>query len=215
MLRSLLDRMMERRAKQLTAQLREWLPSDGPILDLGSGTGHVAAHLQRELNLEVVTADVCDIHVVGPAPVLITDGALPFEERQFSAALLIFMLAYPNDPASLLSHVARVTRGPVILVQTLHSNRVGYAWFRVREFMWTIVAFHVSKLLGYVAPGARFTMNTRRFYTPQTLERDVHAAGLRIHTQRQRSVLPGSALVVASLRLERARADSSWPRSID
>ena len=153
MLKSMLDAVMERRARQLMEQVGAWLPTEGPVLDLGSGTGHLSARLERELGLEVVTADVSDIHVVGPPPVLIADGVLPFEEGTFSAALLFFMLAYPNDPAGVLAEAARVTRGPIILVQSLHSGRLGYAWLRVREFLWTIVAFHVSKLLGYVPRG--------------------------------------------------------------
>ena len=135
----------------------------------------------------MVTADVSDIHVVGPPPVLIADGVLPFEEETFSAALLLFMLAYPNDPAGVLAEAARVTRGPIIVVQSLHSGRLGYAWLRVREFFWTIVAFHVSKIIGYVARDAKFTMNTRRFYTAEELQRDVSAAGLRIRSRWERA----------------------------
>jgi SAM-dependent methyltransferase len=194
-------------------QVRAWLPTEGPVLDLGSGTGHLSARLERELGLEVVTADVRDIHVVGRPPVLIADGVLPFEEGAYKAALLIFMLAYPNDPASVLAEVARVTRGPIILVQSLHSNRFGYAWLRVREFLWTIVAFHVSKLLGYVPPAAEFTMNTRRFYTAQELQRDVAAAGLRIRSRRERAVLPGRSLFVAAWILEPAFARSAETRA--
>ncbi len=164
-MRSILDAVMERRARRLMEQVGAWLPAQGPVLDLGSGTGHLAARVERDLGLEVVTADVSDIHVVGRPPVLIAGGALPFADDRFSAALLVFMLAYPNDPAALLAEAARVTRGPIILVQSLHSNRLGYAWLRIRELFWTTVAFHVSKLVGYVPPEAEFTMNTRRFYT--------------------------------------------------
>ena len=203
MLRSLLDAVMERRCRQLLEQVSEWLPAEGPVLDLGSGTGHLSALLERERGLEVVTADVSDLHVVGPPPVLIADGVLPFGERTFSAALLFFMLAYPNDPAGVLAEAARVTRGPIILVQSLYSGRLGYAWHRGREFVWTIVAFHVSRLVGYVPPDARFTMRTRRFYTAATLGRDVAAAGLRIQARGERPVLPGRALVVAGWVLER------------
>ena len=99
MLKSLFDAVMERRSRQLIEQVGAWLPTEGPVLDLGSGTGHLSARLERELGLEVVTADVSDMHVVGRPPVLIADGVLPFEEGTFSAALLFFMLAYPNDPA--------------------------------------------------------------------------------------------------------------------
>jgi SAM-dependent methyltransferase len=203
MTRALLDAIMERRARQLMQQVRAWLPDEGPLLDLGSGTGHLSALLERELGLEVVGADVSDMHVVGRPPVLIGDGALPFDAGAFSAALLFFMLAYPNDPAGVLAEAARVSRGPVIVVQTLYSGHVGYAWHRSREFFWTIVAFHVSKLVGYVPPGAKFSMNTRRFFTDEGLRREVAAAGLRIRAREERPVLPGRSLVVAGWMLER------------
>jgi ubiquinone/menaquinone biosynthesis C-methylase UbiE len=203
MLRSLFDAVMERRAGRLIELVGAWLPREGPVLDLGSGTGHLAARLQRERGLEVVTADVSDLHVVGPPPVLVDDGILPFDERAFSAALLLFMLAYPADPAGLLREAARVTRGPIIVVQTLYSDAFGYAWLRVREFVWTIVAFHVSRLIGYVPADAEFTMHTRRFFTAEALEREIADAGLRIRSQRERHVLPSRALLVSALLLER------------
>jgi SAM-dependent methyltransferase len=203
MLKSLLDAVMEHRAHRVLAQLREWLPTEGPVLDLGSGTGHLATRVERELGLEVVTADVSDIHVVGRTPVLVSDGVLPFERGAFSSALLCFILAYPEEPATVLMEAARVTRGPIIVVQSLYSGRFGHAWHRGREFLWTIVAFHVSKLAGYVPPDAGFSMHTRRFYTAQALQRDVAAAGLRITSRRERPVLPGRALVVAGWKLER------------
>ena len=208
MLKSIFDAVMERRAERLMALVGAWLPAGGPVLDLGSGTGHLSARLERELGLDVVPADVSDLHVVGRPPILIADGVLPFEPGTFSAALLFFMLAYPADPAAVLSEAARITHGPVIVVQSLHSGRLGYAWLRVREFLWTIVAFHVSKALGYVPPHAKFTMNTRRFYTAHALRQDVAAAGLQIRSRRERAVLPGGALVIAAWCLEPAFADS-------
>jgi len=203
MLKSILDAVMERRARQLMEQVGAWLPTEGPVLDLGSGTGHLSARLERELGLEVVTADVSDLHVVGRPPVLIADGVLPFEDGTFSAALLFFMLAYPRDPAGVLSEAARVTQGPIILVQSLHSGRLGNARLRVREFLWTTVGFHVSKFLGYVPPEAEFTMHPRRFYSAPELRRELVAAGLRIRSRRERAVRPGRSLVVAGWILER------------
>jgi SAM-dependent methyltransferase len=202
-LTALFDAVMERRARRLVALVGAWLPGAGPVLDVGSGTGHLAVAVERALGVEVVTADVTDLHVVGRPPVPIADGVLPFEADAFSAALLVFMLAYPRDPAGVLREAARVSRGPVVVVQSLHASRLGHAWLRVREFVWTVVAFHVSKLLGYVPPGARFTMSTRRFYTAERLRRDVGAAGLRVRARRERPVLPGGALVVAAWLVER------------
>lgn len=202
MLKSLFDGVMERRARGLMQQVGALLPAEGPVLDFGSGTGHFAALLEQERKLEVVTADVSDIHVVGPRPILISEGVLPFADKTFSAALLFFMLAYPKNPAAVLTEVARVTRGPIILVQTLHSSRLGYAWLRAREFVWTIVAFNLSKLLGYVPRSAKFSMQTRRFYSPDALRRELTTAGLRVRSQRERPILPGRALVVAGWSVE-------------
>ena len=202
MLKSLFDTVMERRAARLIEQVGAWLPAVGPVLDLGSGTGHLSARVERESDLEVVAADVSDIHVVGPPPVLIDDGALPFADGTFTAALLLFMLAYPRNPAAVLAETARVTRGPIVVVQSLHANRFGYLWLRAREFVWTIVAFRVSKALGYVPSSATFSMNTRRFYTAAELERDVAAAGLRSRSRQVRPILPGGSLVVASWMLQ-------------
>ena len=203
MLKSFLDAVMERRARQLVTQVEAWLPSEGPVLDLGSGTGHFAARLQRDRGLDVVTADVSDIHVVGRPPILIGEGSLPFEDGAFSCACLLFVLAYPNNPADVLAQAARVSRGPIILVQTVHAGSVGWAWFRVREFVWTTMAFRVSKLVGYVPPDADFRMQTQRFYTAPDLRRELSAAGLRIRAERARPVLPFGALVVTAWLLER------------
>lgn len=203
MLKSLFDTVMERRSRQLIEQVGAWLPTGGPLLDIGSGTGHLAAQLERDLGLKVVTADVTDMHVVGRPPVLIANGVLPFEDGTFSATLLFFILAYPPSPMGLLMEVARVTRGPIILVQSLYSGCLGYAWLRIREFLWTIVAFHVSKFIGYVPPEAEFTMHARRFYTPQELQGELVAAGLRIRSRQEHPVLPNRSLVVAGWILER------------
>ena len=203
MLKPLFDVVMERRARRVIDHIAAWLPGEGPVLDLGSGTGHLAARLERELGLDVISADVSDLHVVGRAPVLVDDGILPFEEGTFSAALLLFMLAYPTEPTRVLAEAARVTRGPIILVQSLHADRLGHAWLRAREFLWTVVAFHVSKRLGYIPAEATFTMNTRRFYTARALQQVVTAAGLRVRSRRVRAILPGGSLVVAGWLLDR------------
>jgi tetratricopeptide (TPR) repeat protein len=47
MLKPLLVAFMERRARRLLEQVRAWLPAEGRVLDLGSGTGHLAALLEQ------------------------------------------------------------------------------------------------------------------------------------------------------------------------
>jgi SAM-dependent methyltransferase len=212
-LKTLFDSVMERRCIELVEHVRCWLPAHGRVLDIGSGTGHLAGVLERETELVVVAADVTDMHVTGPAPILLTGDGLPFDDGAFSAALLIFMLHYPEDPARLLREAARVTSGPVIVMQSVHAGRAGLAWLRVREFLWSWVAFHVSKAIGYVPRHAVFTMSARRFYTSAALQRDVAAAGLRVRTAQLHPILPAGALAVAVWVLEEAGIATSLPRA--
>ena len=202
MIKRVLDHVMQRRAKDLLALIDGWVPRRGQVLDLGSGTGH-AAWLLSQADADVVTADVSDIHVAGPTPVLIGDGVLPFDDDAFAATLMLFMLAYPDDPVAVLKETGRVTYGPVIVVQTVYRGWIGKACHRARELFWTVFAFHASRAVGYVPAGAKFSMRTRRFYTPATLAHDVADAGLRVMERRIRRLLPKGTLEVVAWRLER------------
>jgi SAM-dependent methyltransferase len=204
-MRSLMDAVMDYRSRKIVAQVGDWLPATGPLLDLGSGTGHLAAYIERERGVDVITADVADLHKVGRRPIVISEGRLPFDDGAFAATLLAFMLAYPRDPAAVLAEAGRVTRlgAPVIVVQTLSANALGRAWHRGREFSWTFAAFHLGRMFGYVPRDAPFTMSTRRFYSVAGFEREIERSGLRVRARRTRAVLPGGALVVAAFCLER------------
>jgi ubiquinone/menaquinone biosynthesis C-methylase UbiE len=201
MLKLIFNTMMEHRAQQLHDRIGIWLPTTGPVLDVGSGTGHLSVYLEQTMGLKMVPADVTDMHVVGRPPTLIGDDVLPFETGTFSAALLCFMLAYPPHPVALLREVARVTYGPIIVVQSLYAGRLGYGWLRMQEFLWTMVAFYVSKIIGYIPPHAKFTMQAQRFYTSQTLTQTLLAAGLRIQGRQAWPRLPQRRLIVAGWRV--------------
>jgi SAM-dependent methyltransferase len=204
MLKPWFDAVMERRSTKIIAHIGDWLPDSSPVLDLGSGTGHLSARLERELGIEMVPADVSDIHVTGRKPVLIDEGPLPFTTNTYAGTLMIFMLHYPTDPVGLLMQAARVTRGPIILVQSVYSGRIGYWWLRLREFVWTYVAFHVSRSVGYVPPDATFAMRACRFYDEPLLARHLADAGLSVRERRNQPVLFRDKLVVAALMLVRS-----------
>lgn len=203
MFKSLFDSIMDRRSTQLLEQMDEWLPQAGSIIDIGSGTGHFAERAERERGADIVPTDVVDIHVTGKTPILISDDELPFADDTHAAALMLFMLHYPANPVGLLAEVSRVTRGPVIIVQSLYSGAFGYTWLRCREFVWTYVAFHLSRLIRYVPQSATFSMNARRFYSADVLEQHANVAGLRITEKRSRALLPFGMLAVGTWKLER------------
>ena len=191
MLKSLLDAVMKRRARRLLDHVAEWLPNDGSVLDLGSGTGHFSALLERELGLDVVTADVSDMHVVGRPPVLIADGVLPFDKETFSAALLLFMLAYPNDPAGVLKEAARVTRGPIIV----RADPV-FGRFRLRVASRPGIPLDDRRLLRLEAHRLRPTGREVHHAYPALLHRPSASAG----SPGRRAPDPGAARAAGSTR---------------
>ena len=76
----------------------------------------------------------------------------------FSAALLCLHARLPARPGGRAARRWRASPAdPSSSCSRSTPSRLGYAWLRVREFFWTIVAFHVSRLVGYVSADATFT----------------------------------------------------------
>jgi SAM-dependent methyltransferase len=106
-LASLLHRAARRRAEGLVRTLRRWLPSAGRVLDIGTGTGHVAETIRRA-GPEVVACDITALNLV-ELPFVLADGAhLPFGSVMFDASLLI----------TVLHHVPSIVHAPFVLEAT-------------------------------------------------------------------------------------------------
>jgi SAM-dependent methyltransferase len=169
---------MSCRARLLAARLAPLLPGAGPWFDIGSGTGHNAVALSRVARVQIIEADITNINTCGPAPVRFA-GALPFRRRSGSAALLLYVLQYPDTPEALLREAARVSDGRVIVAQ---STYIGAGWLALwlAEILTGPLAYLAARGAGLVPPG-RFTLATRRIYTRAALQRQFGNAGLRIH----------------------------------
>lgn len=176
----IMNQILSRRADELADRLRPHLPPGGRVLDIGSGTGHTALALRRRAPLEVVQADVTDLSVVGARPIRF-DETLPFADGAFAAALILFVLQYPGDPLRLLREAARVTAGPLLVVQSTYCGRLGHATLRANEFLWGPVAFLVARRVGLVGP-CPFTLAARRLFTRPELRDLFQHAGLRVRT---------------------------------
>jgi len=103
------------KAAKIDAVLRSALNVDAiagyDMVDIGAGSGHIAAHFAQANN--VIAADVENqITVEGdrlPFAQLYGDG-LPFGAREFDIAILNQVLTYVPDPVHTLSEVKRILK---------------------------------------------------------------------------------------------------------
>ena len=166
-----IDRIAARRAEAIASRVAPWLGS-GPVLDVGSGTGHNAAAIRLLTDLPVREADVIDFHRRGPGPRLFDGVRLPFETGAFEAALALHVLQYPAEPAKLLREMARVGGGRVLAFQAVGV----WPAIAVNEWLGTPGAFLAARRLRYIPP-RRCPVWPRRLFTPASFERFVRGCG--------------------------------------
>ena len=131
-MKALSHKMLEKRAAYLYSWYGDYLPRQGKILDLGSGTGHNAQLIRRKRGLTVFEADVTNMNMFGQKPILFDGRCLPFPDNEFDAVMLLFVLHYAPDPAILLKEVTRVTNGSIIVFQSTFSGSIGYLLYRFK-----------------------------------------------------------------------------------
>ncbi|WP_010586841.1 hypothetical protein [Schlesneria paludicola] len=149
-MRWIADVVMKHRARALYRRISPHLPMVGIIADLGSGTGHNAELIRQRTALRVTEYDVADLHWVGPGPTLLANNSVPTHDHHFASLLLLYVLQYPESVAPLLSEAQRITEGPVIVVQSTYTGRLGRFVLRCREFCWGRAAFHIAAFLRIV-----------------------------------------------------------------
>ncbi len=176
--RRLLDAVLWPRARDLVGWLRPRLPGVHTVLDIGSGTGHTGVLLRDGHGLEVLEADVVDMHWVGPGPLVFDGQELPLDHGCADAALLVFVLQYAEDPEALLREAAR-TSGRVVVVQSTFEGRVARLVLAARELVWGPLALAVAWALRAL-PRFDSPLVTRRHFTRPELLRLVEDAGLRV-----------------------------------
>lgn len=178
-MRWLAERIMARRAQSLIARIRSHLPKTGMIADIGSGTGHNANELRRYTSLTVCEFDVTDLHWVGPGPTMIHANHVPADDSAFDGLLMMFILQYPESPQQLLLEASRVSRGPLILVQSTYVGWWGRMVLIVREFIWGRLAFRVACIFGIVS-NTKNSLQPSHYFTRQDLVRLFESVGLKI-----------------------------------
>jgi SAM-dependent methyltransferase len=178
--RSVLEAVLERRAEHLVDRFRQFLPADGRVLDVGAGTGHNAAAVERTTRLAVVETDVARMRRT-PRPVVLFGGrTLPFRDGAFAASLLLYVLHYARDPVRLLAEARRVSTGPVIVLQAIHDRgSVGRRLLPMWELLSGRLAFEVARRVGLVPPDCPLSLTPRCQLSHDDVVEIAARAGLR------------------------------------
>ena len=170
-----LPALMRKRARGKWAWLRPHAVTPGRVLDLGAGDGFVGEAVARSSDAEVVLADVLDFNRTD-LPLVRTDGRrLPFGDRAFDTTLLTFVLHHAADPVAVLREARRVTRGRVLVLESIAET----PWDRV----WLPFA---DRLANRLRSGGRMEEAHLHFGTPEAWRARFAAAGFGVAAEERR-----------------------------
>lgn len=114
--------MIDSRSLEIIGFCKKFIGQKEEVLDIGSGTGWVAKHLQDLLDVDVTCVDVVNEHQTG-VPFFQYDGKkLPFDDGEYDTALLIYTLHHCSDPLSVLKEAKRVSKSKIIIFEDTYNN---------------------------------------------------------------------------------------------
>jgi SAM-dependent methyltransferase len=118
----------DRRIRVLTEQVTPWIGPGDQILDIGSGTGKIAASLQRSQPLAEITGIDILIQPETPIKVVQYDGkTIPFPDKSFDTVMILDVLHHTENPGLLLKEAVRVAKYRIILKDHFSENRLDHA----------------------------------------------------------------------------------------
>src|SRR3989442_11452233 len=123
----LLQAFLRRYAHDEARALLPWVR--GPrLLDLGAGEGWVAEALRTGAAVWACGVDVGPFRLAAE-PYVVYDGArLPFGDGAFDTTLLSLALHHAETPEAVLDEAVRVTRGRLLVVESVYRDRVERFW---------------------------------------------------------------------------------------
>src|SRR2546425_8287031 len=123
----LLQAFLRRYAHAEARALLPWIR--GPrLLDLGAGEGWVDEALRTRAAVWAWAVDVGPFRLAGE-PYVVYDGArLPFGDGAFDTTLLSLALHHAETPEAVLDEAVRVTRGRLLVVESVYRDRLERFW---------------------------------------------------------------------------------------
>lgn len=122
----LIDTLLSFRAEDKVRSVEDWLSDLGEqstALDLGAGEGHVGRVVADKTGADVTLADIEPSSRHPDLKQIVYDGVvLPAADDTYDTVLLIFVLHHAADSEQVLREAVRVSRGHVIVVESVHRG---------------------------------------------------------------------------------------------
>jgi SAM-dependent methyltransferase len=113
------------RANTLAEHLANYIPVNSNVIDIGCGSGSIAARLKDlRPDLKITGADPL-VQSETKIEVIHFDGeSLPFDDHTFDCAILIDVIHHAEKPEKLLAEAARVSGNRVVIKDHLCESKI-------------------------------------------------------------------------------------------
>lgn len=167
--------LMRKRAVDKWQWVRPHVGTPVRVLDLGAGDGFVGEAAARDLDGEVILADVVDFNQTD-LPLVLYDGhRLPFDDGAFDTTLLLFVLHHAADPDAVLREARRVTRGRVVVLESIAETPWDRCWLPFAD-----------RLANRLRSGGQMGEEHLDFGTVESWRARFAAAGFRVQAEERR-----------------------------
>ncbi len=129
--RPLLAVGMRLRARSKADRLLRFLGpvrSGGRLLDLGAGEGFVGREIASRRGIGVQGLDVVRFPTALPSVRTYDGRHIPYADDAFDAAVVVFTLHHAADALAVALEAVRVTSGPVVVLETVHTGTASKRW---------------------------------------------------------------------------------------
>jgi SAM-dependent methyltransferase len=159
-----------RRVRVLAQAIADRLPQGARVLDIGCGSGDLAALIMRQRpDVRIEGIDVL-VRPETAIPVTAYDGQhMPFADGHFDAAIIVDVLHHTDDPEAVMREAARVAQ-IVVVKDHLRNGVAAYSTLRAMDWVGNVshgvrLPYNYLSSAEWESAWNRLGLTTSRFVT--------------------------------------------------